>query len=325
MTPEPPPHTVVVDRNGHAGRQHGTHACYVFGPAPGAGKGCRCEPCRQANRTYEAERARRVTPSYVDANPARAHIEHLATMGVGLKTIARRSGVSHGALHKLVYGAPGRGPSKRIRKATEDAILAVMPADAADGARIPAGPTWDHVHELLRRGWTKTAIGHAIGQGGVLQLSRTTVTAGNARAIKALLDEPVPPRRTRWGTTVEPTWDPDTEARDAARRQAQAEVRSMYRAAARGTNATSRDLLGTIDEGDTDWMMRGACRHDNTPTWLFFPAPTDRETIRRAKAVCATCPVTADCLAHGDRLDADGIWGGLTEVERRRTTRRVAS
>ena len=306
MTPPPP------------GRQHGTYACYVFGPHPGAGKGCRCEPCRKANSRYEAARARRIAPPYVDATTARQHIEYLATMGVGLKTIAARSGVSHGSLWKLTYGKPGRGPSKRIRKETEDAILAVMPSHAADGARIPAGPTWAHVHELLRRGWTKTAIGHAIGQGGVLQLSRTTVTAGNARAIKALLDQPVPPRRTRWGTTIEPTWDPDTEARDAARRQAQVETRSMYRAAARGTNATSHNLLGTIDEGDTEWMARGACRRPEVPTWLFFVSGNDRKAVQHAKAVCATCPVAGDCAGYAERTGAVGIWGGLTDTERRR-------
>lgn len=30
-------------------RPHGTYACYVFGPGPGRGKGCRCSDCRRAN------------------------------------------------------------------------------------------------------------------------------------------------------------------------------------------------------------------------------------------------------------------------------------
>lgn len=30
-------------------RRHGTRSCYVWGPEPGRGKGCRCFPCRVAN------------------------------------------------------------------------------------------------------------------------------------------------------------------------------------------------------------------------------------------------------------------------------------
>jgi WhiB family redox-sensing transcriptional regulator len=51
---------------------------------------------------------------------------------------------------------------------------------------------------------------------------------------------------------------------------------------------------------------------------MFFPernAPTEP-----ALAICARCPVRAECL---DAADDDGIWGGTTAVERkpRRATR----
>lgn len=36
--------------------------------------------------------------------------------------------------------------------------------------------------------------------------------------------------------------------------------------------------------------------------------------IAAAKAVCAICPVQAECLAAG--VGEVGIWGGLTEAER---------
>ena len=39
---------------------------------------------------------------------------------------------------------------------------------------------------------------------------------------------------------------------------------------------------------------------------------------RRAKAVCASCPVRVECLEHAIAVDERyGIWGGLTQDERR--------
>lgn len=77
-----------------------------------------------------------------------------------------------------------------------------------------------------------------------------------------------------------------------------------------------------------DWIARAVCR-DEDPE-LFFPLPADKETLRRAKAVCRGCPVRAECLADAMSSGQDfGVFGGLNEVERRklksrRPARRVA-
>ncbi|KOV41956.1 WhiB family transcriptional regulator [Streptomyces sp. H036] len=43
----------------------------------------------------------------------------------------------------------------------------------------------------------------------------------------------------------------------------------------------------------------------------------------KAKAVCAGCPVRTECLAHAlDHRIEHGIWGGMTERERRALLRR---
>jgi WhiB family transcriptional regulator, redox-sensing transcriptional regulator len=73
-----------------------------------------------------------------------------------------------------------------------------------------------------------------------------------------------------------------------------------------------------------DWQHRAACR-DEDPE-LFFPVselgPGARQ-VARAKAVCARCPVRAECLAYALEYGLDhGIFGGLTERERRRVRRR---
>jgi WhiB family redox-sensing transcriptional regulator len=54
---------------------------------------------------------------------------------------------------------------------------------------------------------------------------------------------------------------------------------------------------------------------------MFFPGPW--EDPSPAKAVCAVCPVRAECLAAAlARREPDGIWGGLTATERRVDARR---
>lgn len=68
-----------------------------------------------------------------------------------------------------------------------------------------------------------------------------------------------------------------------------------------------------------DWRQDAACR--DLDTAMFFP-DTDKEA-GAAQAVCATCPVRVACLEFAlvTRQD-DGVWGGLTENERRRVRRR---
>jgi WhiB family transcriptional regulator, redox-sensing transcriptional regulator len=76
--------------------------------------------------------------------------------------------------------------------------------------------------------------------------------------------------------------------------------------------------------GRPDWRVGAACR-DADPE-LFFPdgeVPSARAQVKAAKLICRGCPVSATCLswalANGQEA---GIWGGLTEAERRRLHRR---
>ena len=69
------------------------------------------------------------------------------------------------------------------------------------------------------------------------------------------------------------------------------------------------------------WRVEAACRDLDVD--LFFP--TTEDEADEAKAVCASCPVRQACLDYAiqTRQD-DGVWGGLTESERRRERRRRA-
>jgi WhiB family redox-sensing transcriptional regulator len=64
-------------------------------------------------------------------------------------------------------------------------------------------------------------------------------------------------------------------------------------------------------------LRRAACRRPGVDPDAFYPDKGG--STRAAKAVCAGCPVTADCLEYaltaGERW---GVWGGLSERERRR-------
>lgn len=168
-------------------REHGTRAKYVV-------ERCRCDDCRRACRDYERWRSKQHAMGrqpYVDAMKAREHIAWLRDNGLGLKRIAALSGVSHGALWKLVYGKPGRGPSKRIRVATGRRITAVMPRleRLADGARVDATTTHGQLRALREAGWTWRALGERVGVDGsnlCAVLNRPQVSARLARAVRDL-------------------------------------------------------------------------------------------------------------------------------------------
>lgn len=62
------------------------------------------------------------------------------------------------------------------------------------------------------------------------------------------------------------------------------------------------------------WMLEGLCAQVDPDLWF----PEKGGTTGDAKRICMKCPVRADCLeyalAHDERF---GIWGGLSERERR--------
>lgn len=65
------------------------------------------------------------------------------------------------------------------------------------------------------------------------------------------------------------------------------------------------------------WVSRGACTQQNPEA--FFVQGADQH---RAKTVCRNCPVLNLCLADAlDNRIEFGVWGGMTERERRRLLR----
>jgi len=80
-------------------------------------------------------------------------------------------------------------------------------------------------------------------------------------------------------------------------------------------------IVAVLDEPEQhEWQERALCAQ--TDPEAFFPEKGG--STREAKRICTGCEVRVECLdyalAHDERF---GIWGGLSERERRRLKRRV--
>ena len=75
------------------------------------------------------------------------------------------------------------------------------------------------------------------------------------------------------------------------------------------------------------WRDQALCR-DTDPD-LFFPIGTTGHallSIDHAKSVCDSCTVTSECLDFALETNQDsGVWGGLSEEERRTIRRQRAA
>ena len=79
-------------------------------------------------------------------------------------------------------------------------------------------------------------------------------------------------------------------------------------------------LLGIGEADAQSWQERALCAE--TDPEAFFPEKGG--STREAKKICTGCEVKAECLEYALANDERfGIWGGLSERERRRLRRRA--
>jgi len=77
---------------------------------------------------------------------------------------------------------------------------------------------------------------------------------------------------------------------------------------------------GADDDGELAWQADALCAQ--TDPEAFFPEKGG--STRDAKKVCAACTVRSECLEYALANDERfGIWGGLSERERRRLRKRA--
>jgi WhiB family redox-sensing transcriptional regulator len=76
-----------------------------------------------------------------------------------------------------------------------------------------------------------------------------------------------------------------------------------------------------MDDEEPGWQERALCAE--TDPEAFFPEKGG--STREAKKICTGCEVRAECLEFALGNDERfGIWGGLSERERRRLRRRAS-
>ena len=82
---------------------------------------------------------------------------------------------------------------------------------------------------------------------------------------------------------------------------------------------TTATRLATTPATSTEWMQDGLCREVDAD--LFFPDGVGnavRYGNDRARTVCSNCTVRVECLEFALATDQRfGVWGGLSEDERR--------
>jgi WhiB family transcriptional regulator, redox-sensing transcriptional regulator len=96
-------------------------------------------------------------------------------------------------------------------------------------------------------------------------------------------------------------------------------------------HANRRYRLASEQEVSASWHDRASCRpNPDGSVWdaaddLFFPegrsdSDAFAQQVEAAKAVCAACPVLSECRSYAlanPGLTGFGVWGGLSEGERR--------
>ena len=86
-----------------------------------------------------------------------------------------------------------------------------------------------------------------------------------------------------------------------------------------------REEMGVLadlfdDTEEQEWQERALCAQ--TDPEAFFPEKGG--STREAKRICTTCEVRSECLEYALEHDERfGIWGGLSERERRRLKKRA--
>lgn len=75
----------------------------------------------------------------------------------------------------------------------------------------------------------------------------------------------------------------------------------------------------------TEWMRLAACRAEDIDPNMFFPTQDNGPSLSKARHVCASCWVKADCLAYALAIEGgqsestrEGVYAGTTGGQRYR-------
>ncbi|MEU6768569.1 hypothetical protein ABZ916_39425 [Streptomyces sp. NPDC046853] len=129
---------------------------------------------------------------FVDAEPARRHVEAMRATGMSIAGIVQHTGVNSGSIDHLIYGKRPYPPARKIRPETARAILAFWPTldDYEDGAVIDGTGTRRRIHALGALGWPANSIQEHVNHITIKAVERLRgarrVTARTARSVRDL-------------------------------------------------------------------------------------------------------------------------------------------
>lgn len=165
--------------------EHGTRTRYVTG--------CRCEPCREANRDYARGRDRHLrrvaygieqpVDRFVDAGETREHLLWLRSFGCGLRTVATMTGIGRTALQQIASGE-----TKRVHTDTANRILCMFRDTRNNAMIVDADNTWKRITWLQKQGWSKARIASELGyQSRGLQISPDRIRRRTEKRVEDLV------------------------------------------------------------------------------------------------------------------------------------------
>lgn len=145
-------------------------------------------PCRAANARYLAglrgrgqAGARPVLLDLVEAEPARQHLTHLKTLGIGYRRAAELADVDPALILDIRLQR-----RRRIRRETAERILGIKPS-LAHGQAVPSWRTWRFLDSLVGEGFTLQDVARKLGRTSI-QFKRVggKVRVRNALMVKRL-------------------------------------------------------------------------------------------------------------------------------------------
>lgn len=222
---------------------------------------------------------------FVDAEPVRKHARGLEAAGIGWRRVAELAGLSPSVVAQLLYGSKTAPPSRQVRPATAERILAVQ-ADAeapAAAGLVDATGTRRRLQALVAIGWSPTWIAAELDltQDELDDILHTDqrVCASTDRAVRALYERwwdcPPPQETDRQRTAA-------SLARDLAASYQWAPPMGWDDAAIDDPDAVPGGLEEQPDDEDIDEIaVELACTGDRRASQV---RPVDRDAAIRVLA-----------------------------------------
>lgn len=163
-----------------------THTCAMHVPGANCYQKCRCrcDECKQAQSRYAKHRRVKLAQGIndlVDAEPVRAHVEHLMNLGMSHGTIALKAGMSTSGLQALLGLKTNAKQLKRMHRRTAKRITSVTYSPDVGRNYTAATETQRYLQDLALRGFSSQELSTL---SGIEKYTITITRAGKCRLVR---------------------------------------------------------------------------------------------------------------------------------------------